>query len=810
VRRREVYLLSHSHNDIGYTTVQPEVEQKQWANIDLALRLVAATRAYPPEAQFRWNIEVLWPLESWFRNASPARREEFLAAVRSGHIGLNALFANVLTGLATGPEMGHFTDFARAFAAEHGVPVTTALVSDIPGFSWGIVPALAQAGVRYFASGPNSGDRIGYVLEAWGDKPFYWTSQSGTDSVLFWVAGAGYSSFHEGTLSSLGDEKLMKMMRRLDDSGYPYAMVQMPYTQGDNGPPDTTLSDYVRRWNETYSSPRLVIATHRQMFEEFERQVGSELPSHGGDFTPSGEDGAFSSASESILNRRAVDALAAGEALWSMRAPKAYPAGEYLAAWRNVVLWDEHTWGADKSVTDPDDPGVKEQWRIKRQFALDADSMARGLLRAAAAAPAPAFTGAIDVVNPSGWDRTGVVIVPADLSKERDEVLDERGRPLPSQRLADGSLAVASGRCEPFSSRRWTLRVKPARGGAARAAEAPNVLENALVRVVVDTSSGSITELRWKKGGGNLAGGGLGAYVYVPGTNPDSALGLRNVRVRSGESGRVFRSVVVTAEAPGCRSYRTEIRLAEGSDRVEITTTLDKIAVRTKEGVHVAFPFNLPGALVRYDVAGAIVRPEADQLAGACKNFFSTRSWIDVSTPETGVTVALPDVPLVEIGAITAEKPWIRSTASSPTVYSYVMNNYWHTNYKADQEGIVAFRYVLRPHGPFDPEAAARLGGECRAPLLVAAAGSRQASGALVRSAASGTLIESIRPAGDGWLLYLTNPTGTASPIDLRWGGGRSVQLSESGPSGLTGRPLPARPVLSPGQSMYLLARETK
>ena len=38
-RQWTVYLLPHSHNDIGYTHLQPEVERKQWQNIDAALEL---------------------------------------------------------------------------------------------------------------------------------------------------------------------------------------------------------------------------------------------------------------------------------------------------------------------------------------------------------------------------------------------------------------------------------------------------------------------------------------------------------------------------------------------------------------------------------------------------------------------------------------------------------------------------------------------------------------------------------------------------------------------------------------------------
>jgi alpha-mannosidase len=47
------------------------------------------------------------------------------------------------------------------------------------------------------------------------------------------------------------------------------------------------------------------------------------------------------------------------------------------------------------------------------------------------------------------------------------------------------------------------------------------------------------------------------------------------------------------------------------------------------------------------------------------------------------------------------------------------MNNYWETNYKADNEGEFVFRYALRPHKGFDAAAAARFGVEQSQPLVV-------------------------------------------------------------------------------------------
>ena len=234
VTARTIYLVPYSHNDIGYTDYQPNVERKQWSNLEEGMRLAKETRAYPPEDRFKWNFETVWALESYLRQAPEPQRKVVLDAIRNGDVGVSALYANMLTGLANATEMSHFLDYSRSLKTDYGISVKTAVTSDVPGFTWGIVPTLAQSGVKYFAVGPNTGDRIGYTLETWGDKPFYWVSQSGKEKILTWVAGEGYSSFHQGLLSNLGDEKIMTLARQLQEKNYPYEMVYLPYTTGDN------------------------------------------------------------------------------------------------------------------------------------------------------------------------------------------------------------------------------------------------------------------------------------------------------------------------------------------------------------------------------------------------------------------------------------------------------------------------------------------------------------------------------------------------------------------------------------------------
>jgi len=64
VKRKNIYLLCYSHNDIGYTDLQADVERKQWKNLEQAMQLIRQTKDYPPDARYKWNMETIWALES--------------------------------------------------------------------------------------------------------------------------------------------------------------------------------------------------------------------------------------------------------------------------------------------------------------------------------------------------------------------------------------------------------------------------------------------------------------------------------------------------------------------------------------------------------------------------------------------------------------------------------------------------------------------------------------------------------------------------------------------------------------------------
>lgn len=770
VRPWVLYLLPHSHVDIGYTHVQTEVERLQWKHLEEAIDLAARTADYPPEARFKWNSEVLWAVDGYLKQATPEKRARFAEAVKKGWLHLDALYGNELTGLCRPEELFRLLDCARRLSRQFGVTIDAAMISDVPGYTWGIVPALAQSGVKYFSMGPNHIHRIGHTLEAWGDKPFYWVSPSGQEKVLCWMAGKGYSWFHPGLLDRIKNvppQRFFEYLESLETSGYPYDMVQLRYSiNGDNGPPDPDLPDFVKTWNAKYVHPKLVIATTREMFHEFERRYhDSKIPHVRGDFTPYWEDGAASSAAETAVARNTAERLATREALWAALDPSHYPADAFYAAWRNVLLYNEHTWGAYCSISQPDSELTKAQWTIKQAFALEAKGQSGKLEDAALAGyRKPAQTvAAVDVWNLTSWARTQLVILPPGGAVAGMAVKSAGGTPVPSQRLRSGALAFLAADVPALAARRFFFSAGEAPAGAGAKAEA-NTLGNQRLRLAVDGRTGAIASLRGEGLPVDLAGAGSGlglnGYFYVAGRDPKGVQRDANVRIAVGEPGPLIASLDVDSDAPGCETLRRELALVNGQDHLLVTNVLVRRQVRTPESVHFGFGFHVPEGVMRMDIPWAVIRPELDQLPGACKNYFSVGRWVDVSNGDFGVTWTTNDAPLVEVGAITVDvaspfqsHAFLQTVPPTQTFYSYVMNNYWETNYKADQPGKTVFHYAVRPHGPFDAAAATRFAIEQSQPLLAVPVDENAPparSEPLLRVEPASVIVSLLKPSDDG------------------------------------------------------------
>jgi alpha-mannosidase len=124
--------------------------------------------------------------------------------------------------------------------------------------------------------------------------------------------------------------------------------------------------------------------------------------------------------------------------------------------------------------------------------------------------------------------------------------------------------------------------------------------------------------------------------------------------------------------------------------------------------------------VARYEVAGAIVQAEAQQMRYATRDFYAIQNWVDLSNDQLGVTVASPDAPMLHLGGFTNHKYLAAMQLEQPLLVGWPVNNHWFTNFRGSQSGWLRFRYRLLPHtAPFDAVAATRFGAEAAVePLL--------------------------------------------------------------------------------------------
>lgn len=554
------------------------------------------------------------------------------------------------------------------------------------------------------------------------------------------------------------------------------------------------MPDVIRAWNERYDSPQFRITTTKEFFTAFEEQYGEYLPTYGGDMTPTWEDGASSTARETAMNRESAARLTRTEILWSMLSPESdYPARELAEAWKNVLLFSEHTWGASASGPDPYSQFTKDLWAGKKMYGDSADVQSRRLCDEAMAG-ITAGEGYVQVLNTNLWPRTDVVTVAADLTGKR--LLAPSGEPVAVQRLHDGGWIFLAEEEPALSSS--VYRIVPAKTSAKakKSLEAPvsmiggNVLDNGLVRVAVDPAKGTIRSL--KAAGADYeyaAGEGLNDYIYSGRIAADPRGIDRVTRVEVLDDGPVAATLRIVSDAPGCNALWRDVTVYRGLGRVDIRNTIDKQDILEHESVRFVFPFNFAHPEITMDLAMSEMHPEREQLAGVNKHYYSLLNGMAVGDLEHAVCLTTLDAPFVELGTPSGEDyrlnprhgyGWWPSAQISPVVYSWVMNNTWRTNYKASQGGVASFRYSLQISDPFDLKLKQR-GAEREQPLIAVESGRAEPVGRLFRLEGRNRIaVSGIAPSADGtgYIVRLQNMGDQSVHSAFVWGRMKARRVS--------------------------------
>ncbi len=826
-----VFIYPHSHVDIGYTAPQKIIEFIHKRNIEEGIKLAEATKDYPAGARYRWNPEITWPLERLWQT-QPEQRQRVLQAIRDGQLCVDASYLNLNTSVCSDEELFHAFRFSRELQRLTGVPMDTFQQMDVPGFSWGLVPVMAQEGVRYIMAWPNT-DRAGHAHNGIDQRPFWWIGPDGKSRVLFLQPGGYGNSGSMGKGGSTGRpwfgqrdaDKIPAVIKtgsaNVDFTGqlverenakHPYDFLVLSWCLWDNCPLDADIPDAVKAWNEQYAYPHLVIAGGHEIMAAIEKKYGDQLPVVKGDYTEYWTDGLGSAARLTAVNRNAKERLTQAETLWTMLHPgRPAPRAEFDEAWRYIALGSEHTWCAEN----PTEPFFQEGiWKAKQDCFRQADDRTQALFDEAMAPatdksngalgpPEGPSNGGVAVFNTHSWKHGGLVTLAKSESSPGDRVTDEQGKDVLAQRLSTGELVFLAADVPAFGSRHYrVVKDKCPLTGDCRLNG--TTLENRYLRVTLDSATGNITELVNLATGRNFAdakvNGGLNAFRWLP-ANRDEPKADTDIAIATVESGPVIVELCVTSKATGCRAVSRNVRLVAGQPWVEIRNVVDKLPLVAKDGIHFGFGFDIPQGRTRVDIPWGVMEMEKDQWPQANRNWIAMQRWLDLSNEAEGVTWCSLDTALFEYGAMTANiatgwggnGPWLRKLEPSSTVYSWAMNNHWHTNFPLTQDGPSTFRYRILPHGLYDAAAANRFGLEQAQPLAHVAANGDPRLKPLVATDNDRVCVTILKPGADGRsaIIRLRSLSDKPESVRLSFPGGapKSVRVCtlEETPGALAG-----------------------
>src|SRR5208337_4260233 len=213
-----------------------------------------------------------------------------------------------------------------------------------------------------------------------------------------------------------------------------------------------------------------------------------------------------------------------------------------------------------------------------------------------------------------------------------------------------------------------------------------------------------------------------------------------------------------------------------------------------KEAVYFAFPFAMSRPQFQYEVQNGVVDPAKDMYAGAGHEWFTVQHWVSVQQDGASASLFPLDAPMVTLGDIN-RGAWPEEFGQRPgNVFSYVMNNYWDTNYRAGQGGRFSFHYVVTSAASTGANDLSRMGWEEITPLetdavtgqdkaitnsvqpseMPADAGSQRSldgkQGSFLKVEDPNVLLETWKPAedGDGTILRFLDLGGAERTVTVR------------------------------------------
>lgn len=745
---KEILCLHHSHLDIGYTHPQNTLLELQCDYIQQAVDLCLMTADWPEESRFRWTCEATYPLMKWMKTAAPEYIAQFRRLVKEGCISVAAMPMHTTPGCSAQQLTQVFQqlDYIRELT---GSAITTAINHDVNGQPWTMASLLLDSNVKFYITGINI---------HFGGIPFprpyvfNWDTQDKRSLPTF--LGEHYSLFSQFMFTQSGStakmhEGVREYVERMEANGWQESFVYLTAANPplfDNNCPDASLADLIRRYNAEGHEQIIRFVTPEIIYQYVLKMGLDRLPHHAGDWTDYWNFGSASTARELKFNRRAKDNLSKTDFLACFHTEPLSERYNALIdeAYENTVLFDEHTWGAAESVTQPEQDGTYVQLNHKKEFAYRAADLSSYLLgkKMEMTAGNPFQADKQDgllVVNPTPFTMEQEIRVSSYMLMPGRTLAALRIKNyFPWEKPEDDRTFLGTITMPPFSTK--TIPFSSLKKSGAKGEKAFLISQNAIdtpfYHISLDSSTKRILQIFDKQ-----------ANRYL--IDPDSKWSffeLVEERIDPGYAAPDRKAFFPRDVDKGNRSISqwvhdwkairkgirefTEYKMEESADSITLCyrsssrslssleqritfsaahsrLSLDAILTKRPSTEPESFYFALPLLLEEgweccYDTAGAFVRLDEEQLGNACRDYITVDKTISVFDSTYGYTLACPDAPLVQIGDFQfgRENHKIDRTAN-PLLLAWPMNNYWDTNFAYSQEGKMSFHYELSTFASF-------------------------------------------------------------------------------------------------------------
>lgn len=583
----------------------------------------------------------------------------------------------------------------------------------------------------------NLGNELGIAQASW----FEYTIQDG-------MSAASISDWEKAV------RRIKAYVDTIREQDYPYSFVPVSLSGNmtDNSPPSTKILEFIKRYNNSNQEIELRMATLDEFFDELRRQRLEDIPVWKGDWTDWWADGVGSTPADVMQYRQAVRYCHMAEKLdWEHQIADCKM---YEEAHENLMFYGEHTWGYSSSVTEPYHPQVNNLDQWKRLYVLkacEAATIVKEQVQAAFGETAISLRKELKfrAVNPHSIYIEDMLTI--DLEhfyghKHFRVIEEESGREAVFQ-LSTYSrgpkmcilLKMEPGECKTF--RLEEIEESPLASPGLCAKTGIEGVDDLYFRLKEKREEGacistngienSFFNITWQHGKGivsvydKIHNEELVAesypypaftplyertprrdgedYLFVRRNMGRNRKAFRTLRsegkltdVKILEDGALYARAELIYQMEGTQECAIILTAYKNQPKLDIDFKIHKTSVWEPENVYLSFPFADKETYI--DKTGAVLRPRIDQIPGTCIDFYAVQNGVVFERKSGNVILTCQDTPLIAMGSLDAHPIKLMGDEEIDNideVYSWVMNNFWETNFKVDIGGFYQFHYEL-------------------------------------------------------------------------------------------------------------------